>query len=82
VLKASSKVTIDSPEAECTGNLLVKGLLTYQGGMAGSGGTGGASATIAGHVRVTGGDVDVDGVKVKGHHHAEHDGPSTSVAVA
>ncbi|MCX7206548.1 MAG: phage baseplate assembly protein V [Proteobacteria bacterium] len=79
VLKATSKVTIDSPEAECTGNLLVKGLLTYQGGMAGSGGTG---ATLAGDVRVTGGDVDVDGVKVKGHHHTEHDGPSTSTALA
>ena len=38
LLKAGTKVTIDVPEAECTGNLLVKGKLTYQGGMAGSGG--------------------------------------------
>ena len=54
-LKSPQKVTIDAPEAECTGNLLVKGGLTYQGGMAGSGGSGGGASA-----RITGG-MDVDG---------------------
>lgn len=60
LLKAGTKVTIDAPEAECTGNLLVKGKLTYQGGMAGSGGAG-AAAVITGNVQVEDGNVQVDG---------------------
>lgn len=47
------KVTVDSPDTTCTGNLLVKGKLTYQGGMAGSGGSG-AAASITGNVQVEG----------------------------
>ena len=47
------KVTIDAPQTTCTGNLLVKGKLTYQGGMAGSGGAG-AAAVIDGNVQVNG----------------------------
>lgn len=53
LLKAGTKVTLDVPEAECTGNLRVLGKLTYQGGMAGSGGSG-VVATIQGDVDVTG----------------------------
>lgn len=59
LLKAGTKVTIDTPDTEATGNLLVKGKLTYQGGMTGSGGEG-AAATISGGVQVAG-DVQVDG---------------------
>lgn len=55
LLKAGTRVTIDAPDAETTGNLLVKGKLTYQGGMAGTGGSGGAAAVIAGNVQVDGG---------------------------
>ncbi|MCM3011385.1 phage baseplate assembly protein V, partial [Bacillus subtilis] len=59
LLKAGAKVTVDVPETEVTGNLLVKGKLTYQGGMAGSGG-GGAAAAITGNVQVTG-NIDATG---------------------
>ena len=47
------KVTIDAPETEITGNLLVGGKLTYERGMAGSGGNG-AAASIQGNVEVNG----------------------------
>ncbi|MEI7150875.1 phage baseplate assembly protein V [Pectobacterium carotovorum] len=55
----TSKATIDAPETEVTGDLLVKGKLTYQGGMAGSGGSG-AAAIIQGNVSVQG-DIDASG---------------------
>ena len=53
VMVKAPKVTIDAPETICTGNLLVKGKLTYKGGMAGSGG-GGTAAVIDGNVQVNG----------------------------
>ena len=46
-------VTIDSPQTDVTGKLTVQGLLTYAGGMSGSGGSGSA-ATITGNVTVEG----------------------------
>lgn len=49
----TQKATIDAPETEITGNLLVGGKLTYEGGMAGSGGEG-AAATIQGNVEING----------------------------
>ncbi|MDX5630329.1 MULTISPECIES: phage baseplate assembly protein V [unclassified Brenneria] len=55
----TQKATIDAPETEVTGNLLVKGKFTYQGGMAGSGGSG-AAAIIQGNVSVEG-DIDAGG---------------------
>lgn len=70
LLKAGTKVTIDVPEAECTGNLLVKGKLTYQGGMAGSGGAG-AAAVIAGNVQVDG-NVDASGSIMDGGGNSNH----------
>lgn len=45
--------TIDAPETTCTGNLTVNGMLTYKGGMKGSGG-GGTAAVIDGNVQVNG----------------------------
>ncbi|HEE9942236.1 TPA: phage baseplate assembly protein V, partial [Citrobacter freundii] len=47
VMVKTQKATIDAPQTEVTGDLLVKGKLTYEGGMAGSGGEG-AAATIQG----------------------------------
>lgn len=38
--------------------------------------------TGAATVTVTGGDVIADGIHLKTHHHTEHDGPSTSAAIA
>lgn len=70
LLKAGTKVTIDAPEAECTGNLLVNGKLTYQGGMAGSGGAG-AAAVIAGNVQVDG-NVDASGSIMDGGGNSNH----------
>lgn len=62
-------VTIDSPQTTCTGKLTVEGLLTYQAGMAGSGGSG-ASAMINGNVVVTGGDVTANGISLEHHVHS------------
>jgi phage baseplate assembly protein V len=70
LLKAGTKVTIDAPEAECAGNLLVKGKLTYQGGMAGSGGAG-AAAVITGNVQVDG-NVDAAGSIMDGGGNSNH----------
>lgn len=66
-LKAGVKVIIETPETEITGNAVVKGILTYCGGMVGSGGK--TTASITGSVTVTGGDVSVDGIGLKAHHH-------------
>lgn len=73
-------ITLNGPTT-CTSSLTVQGLLTYLAGMAGSGG-GASSANITGNINVTGGEVTVDGIGLKSHHHTEHDGPSTSPAVA
>lgn len=51
LLKAGAKVTLDTPEAELTGDLLVKGKMTGQGGLAVSGGTG---AQIQGNMDIDG----------------------------
>lgn len=64
------KVTIDAPETTCTGNLLVKGKLTYKGGMAGSSG-GGAAAVIDGNVQVNG-DVNATGSVMDGGGNSNH----------
>lgn len=67
-VKATGTVTIDAPETIITGNTTVKGLLTFLGGMKGSS-AGGVAAKISGNIEVTDGDIDVDGIKSKGHHH-------------
>jgi phage baseplate assembly protein V len=74
-----SLVTLDCPQTTVTGQLLVKGKLTYQAGMAGSGG-GSSSATISGNVNITNGDVTADGVSLKGHTHQGDSGGSTGNA--
>jgi phage baseplate assembly protein V len=66
---------VDSPQSTFTGKVTVQGLLTYQAGMAGSGGAG-AAATIQGGVAVTGGDVSADGIGLKTHHHTDPQGGS------
>ena len=81
-LRAASKVTIDVPEAEFTGNLLVGGSLTYMQGMAGYGSIPGASAgavlngnvAIKGNARIdgnidVGGDATVAGTNPNHHAH-------------
>lgn len=60
------KLLVDSPDSTFTGAVTVQGLLTYQAGMAGSGGSG-ATAAIQGNVVVTDGDVKADSISLKNH---------------
>ncbi|MBB5017422.1 phage baseplate assembly protein V [Chitinivorax tropicus] len=76
-LKAAGKVMVDAPETIFTGNVIVQKQLAYQGGLAGSGGAGGASAVIKGNVRVEGGDLEVSGKKFLPHMHPDTHGGST-----
>lgn len=72
------EVLVDSPKSRFTGEVEVDGLLTYKGGMAGSGGTGGAAAVITGKVRVSD-DVEANGISLAGHTHTEQgDGKDVS----
>lgn len=62
-------VTLNAPAGTTiNGPLTVNGLFTYTQGMSGTGGSG-ATATIQGNIAVTGGEVTVDGIGVKSHHH-------------
>jgi len=65
---AAEKATIDSPQTDITGDLLVKGQIVGTKGMAISGGSG---ASVSGNVNVFGGDVKADGVGLKSHTHRE-----------
>lgn len=78
LIKTSGKVSIDAPEVEISGNLLVKGSLTYQGGMSGSGGNG-AAATITGTLKATG-DISAGGISLQQHTHPGDSGGTTGTA--
>jgi phage baseplate assembly protein V len=83
------KITLDG-DTTVTKTLTVKQLLTYQGGMAGSGGSYGASARVQGNIevlqgdiKVFGGDILADEISLKNHKHTEQgDGADTSAAKA
>lgn len=79
-INASEMVDVKTPQAMFSEKVTSVGLLTYQGGLAGSGGGGGASAKIQGGIENTGGEIVSNGIGLEGHHHEEHDGPSTSKA--
>lgn len=70
LLQAGTKVTVDSPEAEFSGNLTVQKQLTFLGGMMGSGG-GGASAVINGKVEVDG-DIHASGAVMDAGGNSNH----------
>jgi phage baseplate assembly protein V len=74
-------INLNTPDTFCSGNLTVAKMLTYQGGMTGSNSTGGPTGVITGSITVVGGEITVDGIGHKSHHHVEHDGPSTGSAV-
>lgn len=65
---AVEKATIDAPQTDITGDLLVKGQIVGTKGMAISGGAG---ATVNGNMNIFNGDVKADGVGVKSHSHRE-----------
>jgi phage baseplate assembly protein V len=81
-VNAATDIHLNTPDTFCSGNLTVAKMLTYQGGMTGSNSTGGATGVIHGNITVTGGEITVDGIGHKSHHHIEHDGPSTGAAQA
>jgi phage baseplate assembly protein V len=94
VMVKAPSVTVDALETTFTGNVLVKGALSYLGGMSGAGGSGGASAKIKGGVEVEGpvhasGDITSDAdvragdISVQHHRHMEQgDGAAVSPAIA
>lgn len=78
-VKSPDKITLDTPQTDVKGKLDVDGLLTYKGGMSGSGGTG-AAAQIQGDIQVTSGDVTADAIALKGHTHTGDSGGNTGTA--
>lgn len=77
----SESITLDSPRTTTTGELIVQGLLTWQAGMSGSGGTGDiAGAVVQGTIRTTE-DVVANGISLTQHTHTgvQPGGGSTGV---
>lgn len=80
LVEASEKCTVDCPESEFTGNVLVRGMLTYLGGLNNDGtGTG---ATISGPIDHDGeltntGSISSNGVVLATHRHPDADGGTT-----
>lgn len=83
-VNASSSLTVDSPQSTFTGNVAIQKNLTVTGhisgtsGMSITGGTGGATATFQGSIKVSD-DVTASGISLKSHVHTEQgDGADTS----
>jgi phage baseplate assembly protein V len=69
-VKADTSVTLDTPMVHATNNMQIDGNLGVTGAMAVQGqGASGAVSTFAGTIKVTGGDVQADGIGLKAHHH-------------
>ncbi|WP_159098899.1 phage baseplate assembly protein V [Aquabacterium olei] len=83
-LAGNGTITSQAAAWSHTGPMTIDGVTTIkqqlvgQGGMAISGGTGGSSATIAGTLKVTGGDVTADAISLKTH---KHGGVSTGSGI-
>ena len=65
IINAPGGTTIETPSTMNTGTLTTEGLLTYQGGMAGSGGGGTA---ITGNIAHSGGSITSLGKRIDGTH--------------
>lgn len=89
-VQGDGMATVDFPDAEFTGNVVVKGtltvhkLLTYNGGMSGQGGQDGTTV-IRGDITHEDGDMKSNGVVLHNHDHGNvengggrTDGPQTS----
>lgn len=68
-LNASKAINGNTPIATFSQQLMAKGLLTYQAGMTGSGGSG-VTATINGKVVITDGTSTIGGKAFLTHHHS------------
>ncbi|QKJ86690.1 baseplate assembly protein [Paramixta manurensis] len=75
LINAPGGVEETTPLHLLKGKLTVQQLLTYQGGMTGTGGNG-SVATINGTMQVTG-DVVINGIKISTHKHAGDSGGTT-----
>lgn len=64
---AAGSITLDSPLTLTSGALTVQGLLTYQAGLAGTGG--GTGTTINGPITQTGGALSSNGITLGSHTH-------------
>lgn len=69
--------TVNSPSNTINGPLTVTGLITGQGGMTISGGSG---AAVTGNMTITGGDVKADEISLKNHRHTGDSGGDTGPA--
>lgn len=79
-VNASESVTINTPTTNVKGILNVDGKINGKGGMAISGGGGGASAVITGALEATG-DIKAGSISLQNHTHTENDaGSETSSA--
>ena len=77
LIKTKGKVTIDAPETETTGNMLVKGMLTYEKGLQAGNSEGSSAANVTGEMNVEG-DIIVNGVRFSSHIHDGDSGGQTS----
>ena len=68
LINAPGGTTITTPETINTGKLTTQGLLTYQSGMAGTGG--GAGTSITGTINHSGGSLSSNGIALDTHHHS------------
>lgn len=75
-INAPGGVTITTPNTTNTGTLLTQGKLTYQDGMAGSGGAAGTS--ISGNISHTSGSITSLGKKIDGSHTHNETGSVTN----
>lgn len=84
LVEASEKCKVDCPESEFTGNVMVRGTLTYLGGLNNAGtGTG---ATISGPIDHDGaltntGSISSNGVVLDIHRHPDADGGTTGTPI-
>ena len=79
IIRAKQKVLIDSPLVEASEQVLAKGQITGQNGLAISGGEGGDAVRIIGSLKTTG-DVVAGDISVQQHTHPGDSGGTTGAA--
>jgi hypothetical protein len=75
-VSASSGTEFTTPDAKFSAKVTIAGLLTWSGGMKGSGGSGGAAAEITGKLAATE-DITAGGISVMNHTHPGDSGGTT-----